>query len=305
MVQKTHMEHSLNNSITEVENHEIKKVTWIGLFVNLILSLLKFTVGILGYSQAIVADAVHSVSDMATDAAVLIGVKYWSAPPDKDHPYGHWRIETIITGFIGIALAAVAVGIGYNAIATLKDHCIETPRWIAIIGALVSIIVKEFLYHWNVKVGRKVKSSALIANAWHHRSDALSSIPALLAVAISVIKPQWAFVDHIGAIIVSLIILKVSWDIVLPALKKLSDSGVSAKETEHIRSIAMRVDGVKDAHAIRTRDAGHGIFVDMHVLVDGDISVSEGHSISEKVQDEIIKNGPDVLDVVVHIEPFI
>ena len=286
------------------EKREIKKVTWIGFFVNLILSLIKFAVGILGYSQAIVADAVHSVSDMVTDAAVLIGVKYWSAPPDKDHPYGHWRIETIITGFIGIGLAAVAVGIGYNAIATLKDHCMESPKWIAIIGALVSIIVKELLYHWNVKVGRKVKSSALVANAWHHRSDALSSLLALIAVGISVIKPQWAFVDHIGAIVVSFIILKVSWDIVFPALKKLSDSGVSAKDMEQIRSIALRVSGVKDAHAIRTRDAGHGIFVDMHVLVDGDISVSKGHSIAEKVRDEIINKGPDVLDVIVHIEPF-
>ena len=299
------MEHSLNNCTTEVENHDIKKVTWVGLFVNFILAAIKFIVGILGHSQAVVADAVHSISDMVTDIAVLVGVKYWSAPPDKDHPYGHWRIETIITGFIGLGLAAVAVGIGYNAIETLKDHCIETPKWIAIIGALVSIIVKELLYHWTVKIGRKVKSSALIANAWHHRSDALSSIPVLLAVGISVIKPEWAFVDHIGAIIVSLIILKVSWDIVFPALKKLSDSGASVKEKEQIRSLAMQVDGVKDAHAIRTRNVGRGLFVDMHVLVDGNISVSEGHSISEKVRDEIINKGPDVLDVVVHIEPYI
>jgi cation diffusion facilitator family transporter len=299
-----HMEHSLKNCDRAAENHDIKKVTWVGLFVNFILALTKFFVGILGHSHAVVADAVHSVSDMVTDIAVLVGVKYWSAPPDKDHPYEHWRIETIITGFIGIGLAAVAVGIGYNAITTLKEHYIETPTWIAIIGALISIIVKELLYHWNLKTGKKVKSSALIANAWHHRSDALSSITALVAVGISVIKPEWAFVDRIGAIVVSLIILKVSWDIVFPALKKLSDSGVSAKDIERILSIALRVSGVKDAHAIRTRDAGHGIFVDMHVLVDGDISVSEGHSIAEKVRDEIIKNGPDVLDVVVHIEPF-
>jgi len=298
------MEHYLKNCDRAAENHDIKKVTWVGLFVNLILSLIKFVVGILGHSQAIVADAVHSISDMVTDAAVLIGVKYWSAPPDKDHPYGHWRIETIITGFIGIGLAAVAIGIGYNAISTIRDVHIVKPRQIAIIGALVSIIVKELLYHWDVKVGKKVKSSALIANAWHHRSDALSSIFALIAVGISVIKPQWAFADHIGAIIVSLIILKVSGDIVFPALKKLSDLGVSANDVELIRSIALRVSGVRDAHAIRTRDAGHGIFVDMHVLVDGDISVSEGHSMAEKVRDEIIKNGPEVLDVVVHIEPF-
>jgi len=299
------MEHSLNIYNSKSESREIKKVTWVGLFVNFILAVIKFIVGILGHSQAVVADAVHSISDMVTDIAVLVGVKYWSAPPDKDHPYGHWRIETIITGFIGLGLAAVAVGIGYNAIVTLKERCIQTPTWIAIIGAFVSIIVKELLYHWNVKIGKKVKSSALKANAWHHRSDALSSIPALIAVGISVIKPEWAFVDHIGAIIVSLIILKISWDIIFPALKKLSDSGASAKEMEQIRSLAMQVDGVKDAHAIRTRNVGRGLFVDMHVLVNGDISVSEGHSLAEKVRDEIIKKGPDVLDVVVHIEPYV
>lgn len=298
------MEHKRKDCKIEQENREIRKVTWVGLLLNVLLAALKFLLGTIGKSQAVVADAVHSLSDMVTDFAVLIGVKYWSAPPDKDHPYGHWRIETIITGFIGIGLAAVAIGLGYNAIRTLKEPCIATPSWIAIIGAAVSVIVKEFLYRWNVKIGKRVKSSALIANAWHHRSDAFSSIPALIAVGIAVIKPQWAFVDRIGAIVVSLIILKVSWDIVLPALKKLSDSGVSAKENAHIRSLALKVPGVKDAHAIRTRDAGHGIFVDMHVLVDGDISVSEGHSIAEKVQEEIIKRGPDVLDVVVHIEPY-
>ena len=297
------MEHKIKQSIIENENKQIRKVTWVGLLSNVLLAALKFLLGILGKSQAVVADAVHSVSDMVTDFAVLIGVKYWSAPPDKDHPYGHWRIEIIITGFIGIALAAVAVGLGYNAIKTLKEPCVAKPSWIAIIGAAVSVIVKELLYRWNAKIGKKVKSSALIANAWHHRSDAMSSIPALVAVGIAVIKPQWAFVDRIGAIVVSLIILKVSWDIVLPALRKLSDSGVSVKENVHIRSLALKVPGVKDAHAIRTRDAGHGIFIDMHVLVDGNISVSEGHSIAEKVQEEIIKNGPDVLDVVVHIEP--
>ncbi len=299
------MEHSLNIYNSKSENREIRKVTWVGLFVNLILSLIKFIMGILGHSQAVVADAVHSVSDMVTDIAVLVGVKYWSAPPDKDHPYGHWRIETIITGFIGLALVAVAVGIGYNAIVTLKEQYIQTPTWIAIIGAFVSIIVKEILYHWNVRIWKKVKSSALIANAWHHRSDALSSIFALIAVGISVIKPELAFVDRVGAIIVSLIILKVSWDIVFPALKKLSDSGASVNEREQILSFALKVKGVKDVHAIRTRNVGRGLFVDMHVLVKGDISIYEGHSISEKVREEIINNGPDVLDVVVHIEPYI
>jgi len=298
------MEHELNVSDVEQENREIRKVTWLGLFSNVFLALLKFILGILGKSQAVVADAVHSLSDMATDFAVLIGVKYWSAPPDKDHPYGHWRIETIITGFIGVALAAVAVGLGYNAITSLNKPCIATPSWIAIIGAAVSVIVKELLYRWNVNIGDKVKSSAMKANAWHHRSDAFSSIPALVAVGVAVIKPEWAVVDRIGAIVVAIIILKVSWDIVYPTLKTLSDSGVTAKEKEQIRAIAMEVQGVKDAHAIRTRDGGHGIFVDMHVLVDGNKSVSEGHEIAEKVREVLLKKGHNILDAVIHIEPY-
>jgi len=297
------MEHKLKQCDRAEENREIKKVTWFGLVVNLVLATLKFVVGYLGHSQAVVADAVHSVSDTATDIAVLLGVKYWSAPPDKDHPYGHWRIETIITGFIGLALAAVAVGIGYHAIASIKETHIARPTWIAIIGAGVSIIIKEILYHWNVRVGKRVRSSAVIANAWHHRSDALSSIPALIAVAVSVINPAWAFIDHIGAIVVSLFILKVSWDIVYPSIMKLSDKGVSAKEKYEIKQLALSIPGVKDAHEIRTRSAGKGLFVDLHILVDGNLSVYDGHTIAEKVRDILLKSGPDILDTVVHVEP--
>ncbi len=298
------MEHQLKQCDYASDNREIKKVTWIGLLINISLAGLKFVVGILGHSQAVVADGVHSVSDTTTDLAVLLGVKYWSAPPDKDHPYGHWRIETIITGFIGLGLIAVALGIGYHAIKTIREVHTVQPSWIAIIGAAVSIVVKEILYRWNVQVGKKVRSSAVIANAWHHRSDALSSLPALIAVAVSVIKPAWAFLDHIGAIIVSLFILKISWDIIYKSLTKLSDKGVSQKEQQDIRRLALLVQGVKDAHEIRTRNVGKGLFVDLHVLVDGNLSVKTGHEIAEKVRDLLLEKGENILDVVVHIEPY-
>lgn len=157
--------------------NEIKRITWIGLIINLLLAALKFVVGLSGRSQAVIADAFHSLSDISTDLAVLFGVNYWSAPPDENHPYGHRKIEALITLTIGVVLVVVAVGIGCRALTTIYEGHLRQPGWIAITGPLVSIVLKEILYHLTVKAGGRVKSSALIANAWHHRSDALLSLP--------------------------------------------------------------------------------------------------------------------------------
>lgn len=282
---------------------QTRRVTWIGIFVNVGLSMLKFFAGWLGHSQAVIADAFHSLSDLVTDFAVLLGLRFWSAPPDENHPYGHQRIETLVTTIIGVLLFAVGIGIGYNALATVRDSHVQPPGRIAMIGAFVSIVFKEVLYRWTVKVGRRIRSSAVIANAWHHRSDALSSIPALLAVGVAVLYPKWAFIDHIGALIVSLFIIKVSWDIVFPALSDLTDRAASEKDREHIRAIASAMEGVKSVHALRSRRAGSSYYVDLHVLVDGMMTVQRGHSISEQVKQAILDNRPDVVDVVVHLEP--
>ncbi|MBN2092909.1 cation transporter [candidate division KSB1 bacterium] len=283
---------------------QIRKITWIGIFINLALSVIKFIVGYLGRSQAVIADAFHSISDLATDFAVIVGVKFWSAPPDEEHPYGHRRIEALITTAIGIVLAFVAIGISYKSLSTIREAHIEQTGWVAVWGPFLSIFLKEILYRWTVTIGIRVKSTAVIANAWHHRSDALSSLPALIAVIAASLNPDWAFFDHIGALIVSLFILKVSWDIVRPSIFELVDRGASRKERELIKQIVMAIDGVKDVHAIRTRKFGQNLSVDLHILVEPEITVRTGHDISEKVQDEILKNGPNVLDVVVHIEPF-
>ena len=280
-----------------------KRITWIGLGTNLFLSILKFIVGFLGNSQAVIADAIHSLSDMTTDVAVLFGVKFWSAPADDNHPYGHERIETVVTIVIGIILALVAWEIGFNAISTVRDVDLEQPGKIALIGSIVSIILKEILYRWTASIGKRIKSPALMANAWHHRSDALSSIPVLLAVGASLINPVWAFVDRIGAFIVSLFILKVARDIIKPALFELTDRGASQKDRDEIRQIVMKIKGIQSVHKIRTRKLGYSFFVDLHVLVDGEMTVRQGHEISEIVQRELIDNGPDIVDVVVHIEP--
>jgi len=288
-----------NNNI-----QKIRKITWIGFAVNISLAGVKFLVGWLGFSQAVIADAVHSLSDMTTDFAVLFGVKFWSAPPDTNHPYGHKRLETIITVVIGLILAGAAVALGYHALATFHDRHIHRITWIAVLGPAVSILLKELLYRWTHATGRTVRSPAVIANALHHRSDVLSSIPALIAAAAASINPEWSFVDHIGAFVISLLILKLSWDIMAPALAELADQGASEKDRETIFKIAEHVEGVQEVHAIRTRSFGSYIHVDLHVLVAPEISVREGHSISEHVKTELMNQGPDIIDVVVHLEPY-
>ncbi|MBU1693968.1 MAG: cation diffusion facilitator family transporter, partial [Verrucomicrobia bacterium] len=177
------------------------------------------------------------------------------------------------------------------------------PGRIALIGAFVSIVLKEWLYRWTMAVGKRMKSPAVIANAWHHRSDALSSIPALAAVGVAVIAPRFAFLDHVGALIVSLFIIKVSWDIMAPALADLADRGGSDRERDQIAAIAISIQGVQSLHALRSRRVGSGLYVDLHLLVNGRMSVSHGHAISEQVKKAILEKGPDVLDVVVHLEP--
>ncbi len=282
---------------------EVRRVTWIGLAGNILISGLKLTVGILGSSQAVIADAVHSMSDITTDVAVLVGVRYWSPPPDECHPYGHRRIESIVTVGIGAALGVAGLLIAYRGIASVRDEDIRQPGWIAFAGAVISIVTKEIMYRWTHAVGKRIKSSALCANAWHHRSDALSSVPAALAVAVAVIKPELSFVDHMGAVIVAVFILHASWKIMKPALVELSDRGAPGYVTARICEVASATDQVIDVHAVRTRRMGPGILVDLHITVDGGMSVTRGHDVSEAVKRRIRQEVKDVLDVVVHLEP--
>ncbi|MCP4177943.1 MAG: cation transporter [bacterium] len=282
----------------------IKVITWWGMIINIFLALLKFVLGYIGNSQAVIADGFHSLSDTITDIAIILGVKFWAAPPDSKHPYGHLKIETLITAFISIVLVLVSVGIAYEAIVTIKENKSHTDLWIAIIGPLISIIIKEILYRWNINTGKRIKSSSLIANAWHHRSDAISSLMAIAAVSISLISPNFAFVDNIGAVVVSLFIIKVAWDILSPAISELTDKGASEKIQLQIKEVSLKVDKVKSVHAIRTREIGCCIYVDMHVLVDGKLTVEKAHCISDTVQKKLIENIPEIIDVIVHIEPY-
>jgi cation diffusion facilitator family transporter len=281
----------------------IRKVTLIGLLVNLLLSGIKFTAGFVGHSQALIADAIHSLSDTTTDIAVIAGSHYWARPPDEDHPYGHQRLETLITVFIGIMLAAAGIGIGWKAVSSLHQQTSGSPGLLAVLAALASIVCKEIIYRWTAYAGKKVRSSALAANAWHHRTDAVSSVPVLIAVGGALIFPSWSFLDQVGAVVVSIFILHAAFKIIWPGLSELIDAGVPADTQQRIQEIASSNAGVQQVHAIRSRHVSSSIFVDLHIVVDGNMTVREGHRIADDVENKIAREVPDVLDVVVHVDP--
>ena len=264
---------------------------------NLTLAIGKVTAGIVGHSHAVVADGVHSLSDLVTDFAVIAGVHFWSKPADRRHPHGHQRIETLVSVVIGFILAAVAVGMAIEAVSGGHSRVWPAPTGIAFIAALLSMVVKEGLYHWTVRVGRRVDSPALVANAWHHRSDALSSVPAAIAVGVALLNPELGFVDRIGAVVVCMFILVAAFRIIGPALSQLIDTAAPEQDQLRLEELARSVDGVRDAHAIRTRYVGSKLAVDLHVVVDPSLSVEQGHGIAEAVKRILIKDGPKVEDV--------
>ena len=295
-------EHSGEN--TRETMRQVQKVTVWGLAANLALAAIKFVFGILGNSQALVADGDHSLADSTTDIAVIVGARFWTQPADEEHPYGHGRIETMITFFIGVVLGTVGLLIAYRAIQTIGMDHRSAPGWIVFAAACISMVSKELMYRWTVLVGKRIKSSALMANAWHHRSDGLSSLPVAIAVLGTKIQPEWAFLDHIGAIIVAVLIIQAAWKISWPTLKQLADTAASEEERRKLIALARIVDGVKDVHALRTRHIGPGLQVDLHVLVDPNLSVSRGHNIAGIVKRKLLDDGPDVVNVLVHIEPY-
>lgn len=282
---------------------DVMLVGWVGVVCNLTLGGLKCVLGHVAGSRAVFADGVHSLSDLVTDIAVIVGVKYWTRPADDSHPHGHRRIETLVTAIIGIILAGVALGIGYRAFADLGKP-VARPGWAAFTAAMVSIVGKEILFRWNMVVAKRAKSQALVANAWHHRSDSLSSIPAAAAVAVALIFPKLGVVDLVGAVIVSLFILHAAWSIFRPALDQLIDRAAPTELVNTIQELSLAVPGVKEVHAIRTRYLGSCIQADLHVLVDPTLSVRVGHDIAHAVRERLVTAEPEIVDVVVHIEPF-
>ena len=293
----------MDGSTTMSRVSQVRFAAWIGLIVNLMLAAVKLGAGTLGHSQAVVADAIHSLSDIVTDIALILGVRYWSAPADERHPHGHRRFETLVTVFIGLMVAAAAVGIGWDAVTSLGRPS-HPPTIIALVAALLSIAVKEALYHWTAKMGRETGSSALTANAWHHRTDALSSVPVAIAVSIAMIDHRLAIVDQIGALVVAVFVLHAAIRIIRPALDQLVDAGAPRAHRAELERLALEVNGVLAAHALRTRYIGSELAVDIHVEVDAKLSVADGFAIARQVKSDLLQRGPKVADVVVQIEPY-
>lgn len=299
---------------------DVSRVTWVGVFINVALAVLKTAAGLMADSKALLADAVHTISDLATDAAVLIGVRYWSAPADSEHPHGHRKIETLITLAIGVALASVGLSMGYDSLATLiapgdrheVSRALDFATWLAFGAAVASIVSKELLYRWTAARGVQLESSALVANAWHHRSDALSSIPPVLSLGGEVIASRLGYnlwyLDAIGTLAVCFMLLQAAWEVMRPTLGTLLDESADRRLCSAIRKTVLDTPGVIGTHRIRTRVIGsNAVAVDLHVTVDKNLRVWEGHSIAAKVKYQLIKLNVEtasrVVDVLVHIEP--
>jgi cation diffusion facilitator family transporter len=212
-------------------------------------------------------------------------------------------METLVAVIIGVSLVGAAVGIGWDSIATLHEQHATPPGWIAAIAALTSIIGKEILYRWTLSIGRRIKSVAVVATAWHYRSDAFSSVPVVIAVTGAILLPNWTFLDHLGAVVVSMFILHAAFKITWPSLKELIDVGAPAEVRRRIRDIACASRGVMQVHDIRTRYIGTSIQVDLHIVVDGGLTVRHGHDIARDVETRLIRDIEEIIDVVVHVEP--
>ncbi len=281
----------------------IRRITWWGFFCNIFLSLFKITAGWLGHSQAVVADGIHSLTDTVTDLALIVGSYFWSRPADDSHPYGHRRLETTVSIFIGVILFLAGTGIGWNAIISVKAPHARHPELIALAAAATSIIIKEFLFHWNRRAGARLNSLALTANAWHHRLDAFSSVPVLVAVGVAFVRPSWHLLDHAAAFFVAILICLAATRIILTGFKELVDQGAPLEIRDQIDQLVRCHPDVLQAHNIRTRYVGNQLCVDLHVVVDSRMTVSRGHRVAEQVKQLLRQQGPQIIDVEVHLEP--
>jgi len=280
-----------------------QRVTWVGVVANAFLIVLKFLAGIFGHSQALIADAIHSISDFITDAVVLVGLRIGRKGPDADHHFGHARIETMASGIVGICLLGVAFFIGYDAARDIYRHTESHPTWIAIAGAALSILVKEILYRYTVKVGRRIKSPAVVANAWHHRSDALSSIAVLIGVTAAQIRPGWHILDAYAALLVSFFIVKVAFDILRNMFREITDTAPAPEVIERIMKCIRSVPNVIAVHDLRARTIGGRYEVSVHVVVDPNLTVIEGHNTAQEVERCLFGEIEDVGEITVHIDP--
>lgn len=287
----------------------IFRVTIIGSTGNFLLLIFKFLAGILGNSAAMIADAVHSLSDFITDIIVLLFVKISSKPADKDHHYGHGKYETLATAIIGLILVGVGFGIFHNGIvkimAFLSGETLPQPGMLALIAAIASILMKEILYQYTIIKGKQLNSQAVVANAWHHRSDAFSSIGTAIGIGGAILLgDKWRVLDPIAAVIVSLFIIKVAYQLIKPCLEELLERSLPNKVEENITRIILSFPQVAEPHHLRTRRIGNNIAIEVHIRLNGDLTLREAHNITTDIETKLKKEYGNGTHVGIHMEPI-
>lgn len=299
------MAESENNKSRE---RKIYQVTIYGSLVNIALVILKFIAGFLGQSAAMIADAVHSLSDLITDLIVIVFVRLSSKPQDKGHDYGHGKYETLATLLVGVALLAVGGGILKNGIDAIRIYlsggALSSPGWIALIAALLSIVSKEILFRYTNRVGRKLDSPAVIANAWHHRSDALSSIGTGIGIGGAILLgEQWRVLDPLAAVIVSLFILKVALYMVKPCIDELLEKSLPDEVEQAISEQVLSFPEVSELHHLRTRRIGSYYALEMHVRMDGNLSLHDAHAVTVLIEKKLRAMYGENTIINIHVEP--
>lgn len=299
----------MSSESSNVRKHRIYRVTLVGLAVNLILSAAKLAAGVLGRSGAMVADAVHSLSDVATDVVVLLFARISAKPRDAGHDYGHGKYETLATICIALALAVVGAGIlahGAEAVRTvLQGGTLPRPGVVALVAAAVSVVVKEALYWYTVRAGRTLRSPSVVANAWHHRSDAFSSLGTLAGIGCAFFFGEpWRIADPVAATVVALFIFKISFDLLHDGIGDLLERSLPAETEKEILRIVHREPGVCDPHNLRTRRIGSVIAIELHVRVEGSMSVEASHRLTEHIERSLRERFGEETLVTVHVEPI-
>ncbi len=289
------------------------RITLWGALTNLLLSALKMVAGILGASAAMVADAIHSFSDLLSDGVVLLMVHLGGQDADKEHDFGHGKFETFGTLVVAILLIGVSISLCYHGIqeivsilSTSQPLSLSAPSWLAFWAALASILVKEALFQWTYRVGKAMNSAAVMANAWHHRSDALSSIGALLGIGGAILLGgKWLILDPIVCIIIAIVIIVMAVKMIIPAVAELLDASLPAATENEIEQIALSIQGVEDVHELKTRRSGPAILASLHLVVDSQMTVLEAHDITIEVESALRAHFGENMQLSIHIEPSI
>ena len=295
--------------MSDQRTKQIYRVTLLGMFVNIALFAFKLIAGIVGRSGAMIADAIHSASDFATDIVVLAFVRISSKPRDDDHKWGHGKYETLASLIIGVALFAVGAEILMDSAHKIKavadGEILPRPRMIAVVAAAVSIVVKEALYQWTTRVGKRLDSPSVVANAWHHRSDALSSIGTLLGIgAAYFLGDKWRIADPIAAMVVAALIINVAIELSRKALAELLEKSLPKAVEEEILSIILATPNVHKPHNLRTRRIGSDIAIEVHIRVEGSMTVHDSHEISKDIERALRERFGENTAVAIHIEPL-